>query len=253
MTCDDLIRPALTSALDDATVIAEDDGDCRVIVPLERADGDMVTLWIIDRGDRYQITDEGETHGLLYLSNINLGRESRKRRVDTIQERFGLDNVQGEVRITADESSLGKRMLDAVQAVQALSYLTYTRRQYTQTDFRADVGDFLLQSGFRYDANPEVEGASERHRVDFSITGQPQATYLEALHAEDSSTAKTMAQRTMYKWTEINAVNSGAMRISVIDDESGEYGHDTERILRNYSDIYLPWSQRGQLTDALTG
>lgn len=249
--CESVIRPAIASAFSEATLISEDNGDCRITVPFERSDGDLITLWVVQQGDSYIITDEGETHGMLYLSNINLDQESRSRRVQTVREQFDLDTVEDEVRITVSEDELGRRVIDAIQAVQALSYLTYTRRQYTQTDFRADVGDYLLSSDIKYDNNPSIPGATEDHRVDFSIRGQSQPTYLEALHAEDASTAKSMAWRTMHKWVDIRERDSEMFTISVVDDESGEYGHDTERILRNYSDQLVPWSQRDELLETL--
>lgn len=251
-SCEELIRPALESAFSDALIISENDGDCRVSIPFERSDGDMITLWILKRRDKYYITDEGETFGQLYLSNIDLNQERRSHRIKTIQERFNLDKAKEEVSVTASQDKLGIRILDIIQAVQSMSYLTYTRRQYTQTDFRADVGAYLTESGYRYDSNPEVTGTSENHRVDFSILGQNQPTYLEALHAETAPSAKSMAQRTMYKWVDIQHEIPDVKRLSVIDDESGEFGHDAERILRNYSDGLISWSQRNQLNTILT-
>jgi hypothetical protein len=243
--CTELIRPRLTEAFESRLLIEPDKNDCRVTLPLERSDGDAIRLWVIQNGDRYKITDEGETYGLLYLSNINLDQERRSNRVDTIQERYDLDEAKEEVKTSASPDELGQRILDVAQAIQSISHLTFTRRQYTQTDFRADVGTFITELGYRFDSNPEVQGTSEKHRVDFGIKGQKKPTYIEALHAEDASTAKTMAQRTMYKWTEIKGhYGDNVNRISVIDDESGEFGHDAEAILTNYSDAMVPWSQK---------
>jgi len=249
--CNSLIRPALENAFSGNLYIDQDAEDCRITLPLERSDGDFITLWIIKRGEQYQITDEGETYGLLYLSNINLDQKRRKNRIQTVQERFGLDKVKEEISVTAQKDELGDRILDVIQAVQAMSYLTYTRRQYTQTDFRADVATFLSELGYRYDSNPDVSGISEPHRVDFSILDQNRPTYIEALHAEDTSSAKAMAQRTAYKWGDINAEIPDAHRISVIDDDSGEFGHDAERILENWSDALIPWTQNDRLGPAI--
>jgi len=249
--CNSLIRPTLENAFSGNLFINEDGEDCCITLPLERSDGDFITLWVIKRGSRYQITDEGETYGLLYLSNINLDQKRRNNRIQTIQERFDLDKAKEEVSVIAEKEELGERILDVIQAVQAISYLTYTRRQYTQTDFRADVATFLSELGYRYDSNPDVKGISEPHRVDFSILDQDRPTYIEALHAEDISSAKAMAQRTAYKWNDINAEIPDSHRISVIDDDSGEFGHDAERILQNWSDALIPWTQNDRLDSAI--
>lgn len=250
--CDNKIRPLLESAVNTSISIQPDRGDCKIVLPLERSDGDAVTIWVIKQGEKYRITDEGETYGLLYLSNINLDQERRENRVNTIQERFRLDEAKEQVSALASEENLGQRILDVAQAIQSLSYLTYTRRQYTQTDFRADVGTFLTEMNFRYNSNPDVEGISETHRVDFSILGQERPTYVETLHAEDASTAKTMAQRTAYKWGDIGQKMPDVHRVSVVDDESGEFGRDAERILTNWSDEFVPWSMKDRLSAAIT-
>jgi len=251
--CNPLIRPAIEEAFSSGVTIREDQGDCRVTFPIERSDGDAITVWVVERRNgNYKITDEGETYGMLYLSNINLDQERRKNRVQTVQERYGLQEAKEEISVVAHQDELGKRLLDVMQAIQSISHLTYTRRQYTQTDFRADVGSFLSDLGYHFDANPDVEGESETHRVDYSIYARETPTYLEALHAEDASSAKAMAQRTAYKWGDIKMKNQEVHQITVIDDESGEFGHDAERILRTWSDELVPWSQKEQLSDAIT-
>lgn len=248
--CEDLVWPALKSAFEEGVSISDEDGECRITVPFERADRDAITLWIQEQGDEYVITDEGETYGYLYLSNINLDQSRREKRLSSTKKRYELDSAKYEVKLTTDEENLGFRLLDAIQAVQSISYLAYTRRQYTQTDFKDEVGDYLEGKGYHYERNVSVYGASKSHRVDFHVqNGKP--TYLEALHAEDVSTAESMADRTAIKWVDIQGKNPNVTTISVLDDETGEYNEETVRTLSNYSDKYIPWSTRRTLADAI--
>lgn len=249
--CEDLIRPAIDSALDEGIHISDDQGDCRVTVPFERSDRDAVTLWVVQNGDTYHITDEGETYGMLYLSNINLDQERRSKRLQTIKERFNLDEAKHEISLTADEPELGSRLLDAIQAVQSISYLAWTRQKYTYTDFRSDVGDFLTEEGFYYTPNYDVEGGSDDHVVDFSVHEQPQPTYIDAIHAESATSARGMAKKTAFKWTDIAKVDESVRRISILDNEAGEYDARTENILENYSDAYVPWSNKDDLPQVI--
>lgn len=252
--CEPLIRPALESAFSNEIRISSDQGDCRVEVPFERSDRDAITIWVIEQNNTYRITDEGETYGMLYLSNINLDQERRANRLNNIKSRFDLDSARREVALTASREQLGSRLLDAVQAIQAISYLSYTRQQYTQNDFKTEVGDFLTESGIYYDRNADITGASNEHIIDFHIYEQPQPTYLQAIHAENESDSVTMAERTGFKWTDISKHSPDVRRISVLDDESGEYDSRAVHILQEYSDAYVPWSNREQdLTRAITG
>lgn len=140
--------------------------------------------------------------------------------------------------------------MDAIQAVQSISYLAYTRRQYTQTEFKDEVGSYLEAKAYHYERNVDIEGDSEPHRVDFHVhNGKP--TYLDALHAENVSTAHSMAERTAFKWVDIQAAEPDVTTLAVLDDESGEYDERTVRILSNYSDRYIPWSTRGTLANVI--
>ncbi|MFC7069508.1 DUF1828 domain-containing protein [Halobaculum lipolyticum] len=213
-------------------------------VPLERSDRDAITLWVKQQGEKYRISDEGETYGMLYLSNINLSQERRADRLNTIKSRFGLDEAKQQVVITTDEEHLGARMWDAIQAVQSISYLSYTRQQYTSNDFRNDVGEYFTENGITYTRNKDVTGASKDHVIDFNIQHQPIPTYVEAVHAENESSAESMADRIGFKWTDVRQMNSEIHTVSVLDDESGEYNSSTVKILENYSDDFVYWSDR---------
>jgi len=248
--CKDLVWPPLDSAFEEGVTVTQEGGECQITVPFERADRDAITLWIRREGEKYVITDEGETYGYLYLSNINLDQSRREKRLSSTKQRFDLDSAKYEVKLTTSEEKLGHRLLDAIQAVQSISYLSYTRRQYTQTDFRDEVGSYLDREGYHYERNVEVEGGSEPHRVDFHVqNGKP--TYLDALHAEDVSTSHRMAERTAFKWVDIRSGVPEAKTIAVLDDESGEFDERTVRILSDYSDKYIPWSARGSLKQAI--
>lgn len=248
--CKELIWPALKSAFEQRISITDDDGECRVTVPFERADRDAISLWIRQEGENYTISDEGETYGFLYLSNINLDQSRREQRLSSTTQRYNLDSAKYEIKLTSKEPELGYRLLDAIQAVQSISYLAYTRRKYTQTDFKDEVGGYLSGRGYHFERNVDVDGNSEPHRVDFHVqNGKP--TYLDALHAEDVSTSHTIAERTAFKWVDIKKRNSDVTTIAVLDDESGEYDDRTVRILSDYSDRYVPWSTHGILADVI--
>jgi hypothetical protein len=248
--CEDLVWPALKSAFEEGVSISDEDGECRITVPFERSDRDAITLWIRQEGNDYVITDEGETYGYLYLSNINLDQSRREKRLSSTKQRYELDRAKYEVKLTTDRENLGYRLLDAIQAVQSISHLAYTRRQYTQTEFKDEVGNYIEGKGCHYERNVDIDGDSEPHRVDFHVhNGKP--TYLDALHVEDVSTAHSMAERTAFKWVDIQAAEPDVTTIAVLDDESGEYDERTVRILSNYSDRYIPWSTRGTLVEVI--
>lgn len=172
---------------------------------------------------------------MLFLSNINLDQERRQKRLQSTKQRFALEKAQYEIRLRATEDTLGDRILDAIQAVQSISYLVYTRRPYTQSTFQEDVAEYLTRHEYQYSRNATVDGATDRHRVDFDITSD-RPTYLETLYARDVSTARSTAQRTAYKWIDVGGALPNAHRVSVVNDESGETDDRTLGILNEYAE-----------------
>lgn len=249
MNCDRLVT-TLGETLERATVTQSDEGACKLTVPFERVDHDAISLWVTPTDDGYHVTDRGETYGMLYLSNVTLDQERRKRRLNSIRERYGLESAKYEVSLYAEETDLGRRLLDAVQAVQSISHLLFTRQKYTQSDFQSDVSEFLTTNGYDYETNPKIAGTSDDHRVDFDVTAERRAL-VETLHAENVSTARSMAQRTAFKWTDVRGTGQELTLVSVVDDESGEYDARAERVLSEYSDELVTWSGRDELLTAL--
>jgi hypothetical protein len=241
----------VADAVSENAIVSIDEAECKVTLPFERADRDLITLWVSSHEDEYRITDHGETYGYLYLSDVSLDSERRSDRLESIKHQYNLDTVRKTISLKSGNHNLGERLLDAVHAVQAVSFLSYTRRQYTQVDFETDVSSFLKLEGYRINRNVRVGGVSEDIRIDFSILQQPQPTYLEALHAGNEGTSTTSARTIGYKWNEIGEANPDALRISVVDDVSGEISERCSNILTNWSDEYIPWSQKDRLNEAL--
>lgn len=79
----------------------------------------------------------------------------------------------------------------------------------------------------------------------------PGSRLLDAVQAEDASTARTIAERTAFKWVDIAARTPDATTVVVLDDEAGEYDDRTTRILQNYADVFVPWSARRTFRDVL--
>lgn len=250
MDCEKHIWPALKSSLRSSTSIVEEGDECKVTVPFEKFDNDAISLKISRQGDEFVITDESETYGMLYLSNVKIDQPRRQRRLKSTKQRYNLDAAEYEIRLTATKENLGDRIFDAIQAVQSVSSLALTRQQYTTSDFHDEVGSQLTEWGHYYERNVKVGGVVEDHRIDFHVqNGKP--IYLQALHAENAPSAYSMAVRTQWKWTDIVKEIPDCYRISVLDDETGEIDDRAVAILKDYSDAYIPWSSRQQLQTTL--
>lgn len=231
--------------------IDDDQGDCRVIFPFSRPDGDPVTLYVIEEGNRYVITDEGETHGMLLTSGVNVETEKRENRVSSAKERFDLDSVKNEIRLTATHNNLGGRLWDAFQAVQCVAFLVYTRHPHSPSYFKEKVAGYLRENDFLFEEDATVTAESENQSVDFAFEQLPRPTYLESIQARDASSLKEKSRDTSWKWIKIERVDPDARFLTIIDDKGGEYKKENIQPLLDDSDAVVPWTERQDLITTL--
>lgn len=249
--CNALIRDRLREAFDGQVSIDENQGDCRVVLPFYRVDGDPIILYVSEDDGQYRISDEGETHGMLLTSGVDLDTEKRENRVETAKERFGLEASKTEISLTATADELGPRLLDAYQAVQWISFLVYTRRPYSPSYFKDKVAGFLRQNELPFEEDVEVNTGSDEEEVDFRLDTHGYGIYLEAIQARDGSDLHDKSRDTALKWIRIGRADSNARFVTVLDDIDGEYKKERMAPLFEDSDAVVPWSERDDLLKAV--
>lgn len=249
--CNALIRDRLRDAFDGQVSIDEDQGDCRVVLPFYRVDGDPIILYVTEKDDQYQISDEGETHGMLLTSGVDIDTEKRENRVEAARERFDLDTSKTAITLTASADELGSRLLDAYQAVQWISFLIYTRRPYSPSYFRDKVAGFLRKNELPFEEDVEVSTGSDEEEVDFRLDTHGYGTYLEAIQARNGSDLENKSRDTALKWIRINRAEPNARFITVLDDINGEFKKERMMTLFEDSDAVVPWSERDDLLEVV--
>lgn len=249
--CNQLIRERLVQEFSRGVRIDESQGDCRIIFPFTRTDGDPIILYVIDKGDHYIVTDDGETHGMLLVSGVDIDTKKRQNRVDAAKERFNLDEASKEIRLTSSHDDLGGRILDAYQAVQWIAFLVYTRQPYSPSYFRDKVASFLRENEYNFDEDVDVPAESESRNVDFEITGLSQPTYLESIQARNGSDLHGKSDETSLKWIKIGRAQPNSRFITVVDDVDGVYKKANMKSLFDDSDAIIPWTEKDDLINVL--
>lgn len=251
--CESLISQPLTDAFGRSLYVDSHQGDCRVMFPFRRVDGDPVILYVISEDDgSYTITDDGETHGMLLTSGVDIDTDTRKERVSAAATRFDLDEAEKEVRATATRESLADRIIDVFQAAYWISFLVYTRSPYSPSYFKDRVAGFLRQNNIQFAEEQEVNAESEPQTVDFEILNQPSPTFLESIHARNPSDLLGKSRDTSYKWIKIERVTEDARFITMLDDEDGEFIKENMQPLFDDSDAVIPWTERDGLLEIIS-
>lgn len=251
--CEQTIRPKLTQHFGSNLDIDSADGDCRVVFPFQRVDGDPVILYVVEQNGQYKITDEGSTHGMLWTSGVTLDSGKAMKRTEAIEERFDLDAAPEELAAFATEESLAERMLDVLQAALAMSFIVYTRKTHSPSKFSEKVSGYLHGEGidFRVDYTEDVD--PEPQQVDFYFPQAPQPTYMDAIQARDGSDLHKKSRDTGYTWMKIRDQKPNSTFISLVDDDGGEYQKERMHPLYDDSDHVLAWSDRAQLPSLVSG
>lgn len=250
--CNSELRHEFSDALSQDFRAEEVDGDCRVVLPLYKPDGDPVVLYIIEDGDEYVITDEGYTHGALFNSGVNLDTTKRENRLQAAAERFNLEEAKSEVRARARSGELGSRIWDTAQAAQWIGFLQYTKKPHSPSYFKEKVAAFLKSEGFNVIPDQKVKGESGRIRVDFEVADVPRRTFIETIQARGNTDLKEKSIQVSWKWIKIGRVMGDVRFYSVINDKDVAYGEDDIEPLLDDSTGVISWEDRDLLTEALS-
>lgn len=245
--CHDLIRPALEESLDEYE-IQSGDGNCVVVTPFEYPNGDLISLYISGRrGNLYRVRDYGETHAMLRLYGVNPGSPARENRLEHIKTRFDLDDVWNEVQLSSTAENLGPRLLDAIQAIQAVAYNTYTHKSTEPSQFNTKVETFLTDSGYDYKRGFTVEGQHQDREFDFSINHREPNVLLDTIHTNDPYNFSSQTDRVMVNWYEIQ--DRGYKHGVMLDDVDGIVDEDSLESIQTQLDYVFYWSDRDAMTD----
>lgn len=245
--CYDLIFPAVIESFSNSINIHQDEDDCKITLPFEKPNFDAISLWVIKSGSDYIITDEGQTYGDLFLTNINTDTPKTEKKIERIKNRHNLDRAENEIRITTSQENLGDRIIDAIQAVQSISHLVYRRRKYSPSNFSEKVGSFLSDNEYKYTENVKV---SEDRTVDFSVDS-PNPALIETIHADNTTNLRNYVDYTAMTWIEIKEEYPNMSKIAVYDDENGMIDKTSINRLNNWSDYSIGWTEKETIIQAL--
>ncbi|QLD89200.1 DUF1828 domain-containing protein [Natronomonas salina] len=248
--CTDTIRPALEDALD-AFEIERDDNSCRVLTPFQQQNGDLVRLWIQPKaGDQLLIRDYGETFAMLELYGVNPKSDANKPRVRTIKKRFNLvDGFEGEIAAISPSAELGHRIVDVIQAVQAVSYLIYTHQTKQPSRFRTTVSEYLEGVGYDYKSPAEVQGATEPREFDIGINHREPMVLLDTVHSKRPYLLRQQVDRVKLNWWEIQ--DTDYSHGAIIDDVDGLYEDEIVDQLTDSLDYCFRWSNKEEITQEI--
>lgn len=241
--------------LDNSFVNHTDDSIGVIKTPYKRPDGDFVNLRLLKLGNKYYLTDNGETYDYLYISGIDLHSSSTNR--DNLVRRTLLSNgvsflndIELSIEIKSTEE-IGPAVSRLIRAITGLQYLIYTTRPGGIRYFRENVANYFTSKRINFEADYYVTGKAREHRFDFYIPGK---LYLvKTLSTENIAWAKRLATETMFEFVDTKEVTPDYKGIALIDDNKIEVWQGAAlSILKAYSDYVIPWKKRDDLMSLIS-
>jgi hypothetical protein len=248
--CTEILRPALEEHLD-SYQIRQDQHECELVTPFQKPDGDLIRVWV--RGieaNNYVITDYGETFAMLEMQGVNPQSRARSEDIERIWNRYSLSTANDEVRIETTVNQLPTRIFDAIQAIQAVSYLIYTHERRSRGEFNTEVEAFFDDVGYQYDRDFSAPGQNEERKFDFRINHRRPYIVVDTLHSTSRQYLKQQTETVKLNWHEIKE-QSGIEHAAIVDDVNGEYDEATVGVLEERLDHFFRWQQKRQITQEI--
>lgn len=247
--CNDLLRPAL-AGLADEFEISRDDTSCKVVTPFQHPNGDLIRIWVQEREKgKYLIRDYGETHSMLRIYGVDPETDARKEYISNIGARFSLSTSGGEIKGKFGEDTVGMGVLNAIQAVLAVSYLIYTHQSQAPSRFRTKVHSFLEEHQYSFSEDYPVEGQTQRREFDFGINHREPKVLLDTIHAGQAYNLSQRADAIMLSWHEIQ--DTPYEYAAIVDDVDGVFDKDRLQGVIDNLDHFFRWTDRQAFTDEI--
>ncbi len=249
--CDAIIREYLAWLKQGLSVTEMQDGLCEITTPFLDRNNDHLQIYLLQDNGHYVLTDDGYTLGNLEMSGVDLSSQKRQRILKTILQGFGINVVEGALRVEAQRSNLSRRKHNLIQAMLSVDDMFVMARAQVLSLFREDVEQFLRVNEVRFTAMIKLAGRSGfDHTFDFVIPASPQAPerLLRAINRPTRDTATSY----IFAWNDTREVRAeDTQAYAILNDEDRGPSGDFVRALRAYQIEPVLWSRREKHAGAL--
>lgn len=220
MNCNNILKSLVTWFKNEA-VIEKNENTCIINLPLERADGDMIEIYVTEKDGKYYVSDGGKCFQYLFLSGVDFKHNAKNiDEINVLSDAYKIQTDFSELFAESTEGNLPQTIFNLFHVYQGISYLQYTVKEKISREFKDDVKIYLEDSGIDYyKPNETVEGLVERHKIHFLISQNGGGILLQTIRANNDWQARATSERIAYWWIDIKRKNEEKYKyFTVIDD-----------------------------------
>lgn len=226
----------------------------RITFPYLNRNNDCTEIFIKIDGDKYTITDDGETISELELSNFNLFSSQRRKDIfNQILLSHGVKKSESNelfIECSKDELPQKKHMLS--QCMIKVSDLFYTAKNTVQSLFIEDVQVYLDEKDIRYTPDvsfPGISGLTTNY--DFAIPKSKQAP--ERIIKVVNNIDQQLANSILFLWNDTSQARKDHFSTLYVflQDNVKKIPSTVFTSMNNYNVIPVEWSKRDNYTSDL--
>jgi hypothetical protein len=227
-----------------------------IVTPFRLPDGDLVELVVEQRSaGRIRVRDIGDTLSTLLLQGFDPSvSDKRKWLFEQALRANGVELDAGELQKEGPAEAVGALLMDVAASARAVADLIYLHRSVTPQDFEARVVAFLTDHAADVQPKIRITGESgHRYRV-AARAFRPDGRQLlvSTLAPKSRNQIKSVVDRTVRQWVDINHDVTRFEKISFLDDVSVSWPAADLRLLDRFS-LVSGWRARHLVAPVLEG
>ena len=228
----------------------------RVRTPMLYPDGDVVDVFVLERGSGYTITDFGDALGWLGLQSISRQRSPKQQMlIQDVCQTLRIELFQDQLvirQVVSDE--LAESVLRVAQAAVRVSDLWFTFRSQSFQNTADEVDEWLREKRIPFDRQVTKQGRSAQNwTIDFETHTDNRTSLVFLLSTGSRGTVRRLAEHVLAGCVDLSHLKinqSGLAFVSLFDDTEDVWRPEDFNLVDEHSEI-ARWSRPDEFESLL--
>lgn len=248
MNCEKIIDNYIHWIKDNTCIKMMKNGrSCEVTTPFLDRHNDHLQVYVVKYGNKYKLTDDGETINDLLISGMEIKTEKRIKVLETTLNGFGVKIAKNdEIFVEADIENIGQKKHYLIQAILAVNDMYVLSSENVLNFFKEDVDNFFQTNEVIYTQDVGLVGKSGiSHNFDFIIPPK------KRIDLEPEKLVKTMntpnknnVELALFHFDDVAKVRENMKSYVFYNDIEKKISSDSLSALLKYEIVSIPWSKR---------
>ncbi len=229
----------------------------RVRTPMMYPDGGMVDVFVLQRDDKYFVTDFGDALGWLYIQSVGRSRSQKQQLlIEDVCQTLGVELHHGQITLRdIEERNLGEGVIRLAQAVVRVSDIWFTMRNQIFQTTADDVEEWLREKQIPFERGVKQVGRSTRDwTIDFRVSGE-KTTFVFLLSTGSRGAVRDITNRVVAGCVDLSHLKSTQPELSFVslfDDTQDVWKQEDFSMVNSVSEVAY-WSHPNEFARILKG